>query len=126
MRPRWDTGSLSVSTICVASEPSSDVSPQALSSSASKEQFARDLGAHEYVDGSKQDHAEALQKLGGAALIIATAANPKLIGGLVGGLAPQGKLLVLSRKSHPIFNLEDIFLILLLQRFLKSLFQSAP
>jgi hypothetical protein len=38
----------------------------ALSSSASKEGLATELGAHDYIDGSKVDQADALQKLGGA------------------------------------------------------------
>lgn len=70
----------------------------ALSSSASKEKFAKDLGAAEYVDGSKTKHAEALQVMGGADLIVATAPNPELIPGLLGGLMPGGKLLILSRE----------------------------
>jgi D-arabinose 1-dehydrogenase-like Zn-dependent alcohol dehydrogenase len=68
----------------------------AISSSASKEKFAKDLGAHEYIDGSKEDIGQALQKLGGAACIIFTAPNAKLIPGLISGLAPLGKLLVLA------------------------------
>ena len=71
----------------------------ALSSSASKEKFARDLGAHEYVDGSKEKANEALQKLGGAAMIVLTAPNPDIVGDLVNGLARQGKLIILSRKQ---------------------------
>jgi hypothetical protein len=38
----------------------------ALSSSASKESLAAELGAHDYIDGSKVDQADTLQKLGGA------------------------------------------------------------
>jgi D-arabinose 1-dehydrogenase-like Zn-dependent alcohol dehydrogenase len=68
----------------------------ALSSSGSKRDFAHQLGANEYVDGSKEDTAEALQKMGGASLIIVTAPNPQIMGPLVNGLAPQGKLLVLA------------------------------
>ena len=68
----------------------------ALSSSAAKEKFARDLGAHEYIDGSKDDQGEALQKLGGADIIICTAPNPAVIKGLIGGLAPKGKLVVVA------------------------------
>ena len=68
----------------------------ALSSSGAKEQFARDLGAHEYIDGSKVDQAEALQKLGGADLIICTAPYPEAIKGLIQGLAPKGKLLIVA------------------------------
>lgn len=70
----------------------------ALSSSGSKEKFAKELGATDYVDGSKEDQAEALQKIGGAALIVVTAPNPSTIGQLINGLAPQGKLLILARE----------------------------
>ncbi|KAI4109306.1 MAG: hypothetical protein LQ339_001806 [Xanthoria mediterranea] len=68
----------------------------ALSSSGAKEQFAKDLGASEYIDGSKEDHAEALQKLGGAAMIVSTAPSPETIGKLVGGLDILGKLVILA------------------------------
>lgn len=70
----------------------------ALSSSAAKESFAKDLGAVDYVDGSKTDHAEYLQKTGGAGMIVSTAPNPEIMGQLLGGLGPEGKLLILSRK----------------------------
>lgn len=70
----------------------------AFSSSGSKEKFAKELGATDYIDGSKENHAEALQKIGGAALIIITAPNPSIMGELLGGLGPQGELLILSRK----------------------------
>lgn len=70
----------------------------ALSSSASKEKFAKELGAAEYVDGSKKKHAEALQAMGGADLIVATAPNPEVMPELLGGLMPGGKLLILSRE----------------------------
>ena len=72
----------------------------ALSSGSSKEQFAKDLGAHVYIDGSKENHAEALQKIGGAAMIVSTAPNPEIMGDLVNGLGAGGKLITLSRKSH--------------------------
>ena len=68
----------------------------AISSSADKEKFARDLGAHEYIDGSKEDIGQALQKMGGAACILFTAPNANLIPGLISGLGPLGKLLVLA------------------------------
>ena len=70
----------------------------ALSSSAGKEKFAKELGAHEYLDASKENVAEGLMKLGGAAMIVSTAPNPDVVGDLVNGLAPGGKLVVLSRK----------------------------
>ena len=68
----------------------------AISSSGDKEKFARDLGAHEYVDASKGDIGEALQKMGGAACVILTAPNAKLIPSLLQGLGPLGKILVLA------------------------------
>ena len=68
----------------------------AVSSSAAKEKFARDLGAHEYIDGSKEDVTEALQKLGGASCVMLTAPSEKLIPGLLSGLGPLGKLLILA------------------------------
>lgn len=68
----------------------------AISRDAQKERFVRDLGAHEYIDSSKEDAATALQKLGGASLIVATAPNPKAISPLLKGLRPLGKLLVLA------------------------------
>lgn len=79
----------------------------ALSSSGSKENFAKDLGAHVYVDGSKENHAEALQKMGGAAMIVTTAPNAEITGALVNGLAPQGKLVVLSRTLSPFISINS-------------------
>ncbi|KAL9636132.1 MAG: hypothetical protein Q9204_002375 [Flavoplaca sp. TL-2023a] len=58
----------------------------ALSSSGAKEQFAKDLGANHYIDGSREDQAEALQKLGGASMIVSTSPSPENMGMLVGGL----------------------------------------
>lgn len=71
----------------------------ALSSGPSKEKFAKELGATDYVDGSKTNHAEFLKSLGGAAMIVSTAPNKDIMGQLVEGLAPEGKLLILSRES---------------------------
>jgi D-arabinose 1-dehydrogenase-like Zn-dependent alcohol dehydrogenase len=47
----------------------------AISRDDQKERFVRDLGAHEYIDTIKEDVGTALQEPGGAALIVATAAN---------------------------------------------------
>jgi len=68
----------------------------AISRDGSKEKVARQLGAHEYVDGSKGDVGEQLQKLGGAKLIIVTAPSADVAGPLMGGLGLLGKLLFLS------------------------------
>jgi D-arabinose 1-dehydrogenase-like Zn-dependent alcohol dehydrogenase len=69
-----------------------------LSSSAAKKDFAFQLGATDYIDGSKEDTAEALQKIGGADLIVVTAPNPKVMGPLINGCAPLGKVLILARE----------------------------
>jgi D-arabinose 1-dehydrogenase-like Zn-dependent alcohol dehydrogenase len=68
----------------------------ALSSSAAKKDFAHQLGANEYIDASSEDTVEALNKLGGADLIVCTAPNPAIIGNLENALAPLGKLLVVA------------------------------
>ena len=73
----------------------------ALSRDSKKEKFARELGADEYIDASTVDTAEALQKLGGASLIVATAPNADAITPLLKGLGILGKLLILSGKSFP-------------------------
>jgi D-arabinose 1-dehydrogenase-like Zn-dependent alcohol dehydrogenase len=70
----------------------------ALSRDSKKENFARQLGAHEYIDGSKEDIGEALQKLGGASLIVSTAPDKASITPLLSGLGIKGKLLILSGK----------------------------
>lgn len=70
----------------------------ALSTSASKKDFAFQLGATDYIDTSKESAAEGLQNMGGASLIVVTAPNPEVMGPLINGLGPLGKLLILARK----------------------------
>lgn len=70
----------------------------AISRGAEKEAFARKLGAHEYIDTSKVDAGQALKEMGGAALIVTTNPNPDKMPGLLAGLGPVGKLLILSCK----------------------------
>ncbi|EEH40989.1 alcohol dehydrogenase [Paracoccidioides lutzii Pb01] len=67
-----------------------------ISSKSGKEKFARELGAHHFIDSSKQDIPTALQEIGGAALTLLSAPIPKYVQSLMQGLAPRGKLLVLS------------------------------
>ncbi|KAJ4245719.1 hypothetical protein NW762_013843 [Fusarium torreyae] len=68
----------------------------ALSSGSEKKNFATQLGAHHYVDTSAEDAIQALQKLGGADMIVATAPSGKAVSSLIAGLAPLGKLVVLA------------------------------
>ena len=65
-----------------------------------KQPLAKKLGAHEYVDTSAGAPAEALQKLGGARVILATAPDSKSISALVDGLAGGGKLLVVGASAE--------------------------
>lgn len=67
-----------------------------LSSGDEKAAFAKQLGAHHYINTKTQDGAQELTKLGGASIIVQTAPNPKVIGPLVAGLAVQGRLLSLA------------------------------
>ncbi|KAE8833747.1 hypothetical protein HRS9139_05566 [Pyrenophora teres f. teres] len=68
----------------------------ALSSSADKKDFGFQLGATDYMDTSKESAVDGLQKMGGASLIVITAPKPEIIGPLINGLGPLGKLLVLA------------------------------
>lgn len=70
----------------------------ALSTSSNKKDFANELGATDYVDTSKESATDALKKMGGASLIVVTAPHPDIMGPLVNGLGPLGKLLILARK----------------------------
>ncbi len=62
-----------------------------------KEELARKLGAHEYIDSQAGDPAAALQKLGGARAILATVTSGAAMSAVIGGLAQDGVLIVLGR-----------------------------
>jgi hypothetical protein len=58
----------------------------AIGRGADKSELAKKLGAHHYIDSSSVDPGQALQNLGGAALVIATASGGKAVAQLVKGL----------------------------------------
>jgi D-arabinose 1-dehydrogenase-like Zn-dependent alcohol dehydrogenase len=58
--------------------------------------LAKKLGAHAYIDSQSTNAAEALQKSGGAQVILATAPSSKAMSELIDGLAPNGKLIVVG------------------------------
>jgi len=64
--------------------------------------LARKLGASAYIDSKSTNAAEALQKLGGAQVVLATAPSSKAMSELIDGLAPNGKLMVVGATSDPI------------------------
>jgi D-arabinose 1-dehydrogenase-like Zn-dependent alcohol dehydrogenase len=74
----------------------------ALSRGKDKEELARTLGAHTYIDSAAEDEVEELQKLGGADVILATAPSGKAIEGVIDGLAGRGKLMIVAAAPDPI------------------------
>src|SRR5260370_21885016 len=58
-----------------------------------KEQLAKKLGAHHYIDSSAGDAAAALKALGGAKLILATAPDSKSRSRIMGGLTTRGRMI---------------------------------
>ena len=66
------------------------------------ESLAIKLGADVYIDSKVKNPAEELQKLGGARVIIATAPDSRAMAELIGGLGPNGKLLLIGVASGPI------------------------
>lgn len=68
----------------------------AIGRGADKQALAKKLGAHEYIDNAVEDQAQALQKLGGVHVVLATAPDSKSMSQLVNGLGPNGKMLVVG------------------------------
>jgi len=66
--------------------------------------LAKKLGASVYIDSTSTTAtaAEALQKLGGARVILATAPSSKAMSALIDGLGPNGKLMVIGATFDPI------------------------
>jgi D-arabinose 1-dehydrogenase-like Zn-dependent alcohol dehydrogenase len=63
--------------------------------------LAKELGASVYIDTTSTNAAEALQKLGGAQAILATAPSSKAMSELIDGLATNGKLIVIGVAPDP-------------------------
>ena len=68
----------------------------AIARGAGKAADARELGAHHYIDSNASNVAEELKKLGGAAVVLATAANSVAMAATVDGLGPQGELVIIG------------------------------
>lgn len=68
----------------------------AISRGSDKEKLIRQLGAHHYIDSEKEDPAQALQALGGAKVILATAPNAKAISSLINGLGSGSELIIIA------------------------------
>jgi alcohol dehydrogenase, propanol-preferring len=74
----------------------------AIARGADKQALAAELGAQFYIDSKAEDPASALQRLGGAAGILATAASGSSMGPLLAGLRPRGQLIVVGASAEPI------------------------
>jgi D-arabinose 1-dehydrogenase-like Zn-dependent alcohol dehydrogenase len=64
--------------------------------------LAKKLGANIYIDSKTTNAAEALLKLDGAQVIVATAPSSKAMSELFNGLGPNGKLMVIGAAFEPI------------------------
>jgi len=64
--------------------------------------LAKKLGANAYIDSKATNAAKALQDLGGAKVIVATAPSSKAMSELVDGLGANGKLMVIGATFDPI------------------------
>jgi D-arabinose 1-dehydrogenase-like Zn-dependent alcohol dehydrogenase len=64
--------------------------------------LARKLGASVYIDSKSERSSEALRRLGGAQVILATAPSSKSMTEAFDGLGPNGKLIVVGASPEPI------------------------
>jgi D-arabinose 1-dehydrogenase-like Zn-dependent alcohol dehydrogenase len=67
-----------------------------------KEELARRLGAHHYIDSEAEDVAETLSRLGGAAAILATVTSATAMTAAFGGLGVRGKMIVVGASGEPL------------------------
>lgn len=74
----------------------------AIARGADKEQFAHELGARHYIDSTNSDVSAALQKLGGARVILATVTDAGAMSAAIGGLGYSGKFVIVGIPGGPI------------------------
>ncbi|AXN44733.1 alcohol dehydrogenase [Mycobacterium marinum] len=74
----------------------------AIARGSAKAEDARQLGAHHYIDSTTGDVAEGLRRIGGAAVVLATAGNSAAMAETVGGLLPRGELVVIGVTADPL------------------------
>jgi D-arabinose 1-dehydrogenase-like Zn-dependent alcohol dehydrogenase len=74
----------------------------AIARGADKEKFAHELGARHYIDSTNTDVAAALQKLGGAKVILATVTDADAMSAALGGLGYAGEFVIVGVPAKPI------------------------
>jgi D-arabinose 1-dehydrogenase-like Zn-dependent alcohol dehydrogenase len=67
-----------------------------------EEELVKKLGARQYIDNRSQNAVEELNKLGGAKVILATVPSGKAMSETLGGLAVNGKLVIIGASDEPI------------------------
>ncbi len=65
-----------------------------------KEPLAKKLGAHRYIDSEAENPGEALQKLSGAKIVLATATSGSAMTAALEGLGIDGKLIILGASTE--------------------------
>ena len=71
----------------------------ALSRGREKENLAKSLGAHDYIDTATEAPGEALQAMGGARVILATAPDAESMTPLIDGMGVDGQVIVVGADS---------------------------
>ena len=74
----------------------------AIARGAEKEALARRCGAHEYVDSTAGDPAEALAKMGGAKVILSTVTSADAVNAVLGGLGRRGQVVLVGASFDPV------------------------
>ena len=67
-----------------------------------KEELIRELGARQYIDSKSQNLTDELVKLGGAKIILGTGPGGKAMSSILGGLAVNGKLIIIGASDEPL------------------------
>ncbi len=67
-----------------------------------EEELVKKLGARQYIDNRSQNAVEELNKLGGAKVILATVPSGKAMSQILGGLAVNGKIVIIGASDEPV------------------------
>jgi D-arabinose 1-dehydrogenase-like Zn-dependent alcohol dehydrogenase len=74
----------------------------AISRGKDKEDLVNKLGAIKYIDSKSQNLVEVLVKLGGGKIILGIASSGKAMTAVLGGLAINGKLIMIGASDEPL------------------------
>ena len=74
----------------------------AIDRGSDRAELSKKLGAHHYIDTASTDVAMALEKLGGAKVVLATASGGKAVAAALGGLRRGGSVISLGATDEPI------------------------